>query len=244
MERASSILRHIGIFRITITQLRQLIGEIEAEQVGRKLMLAGIELKTRNSTVTYDNAEELEEFGVWGHEVKTFKLQFWEHNDALGKERRSISISGGKDLDNFIYVSGDDEGWVVGTADLLAKRMKRYEVWYSIFLKSIVAKVIYFGTFAAAMFVCVYFIFSEFGLIPPEDSSSTGADDTTAFSFAAPWIAIAITFPITLWLGSTLPTQSRIVEDAAKGNGITIWTKVGVIVGVLGLAVALLGWLY
>ena len=173
MERASSVSRYIGIFRITVSQLERLISEIETEQAERQLKLEKIELKTKNSTLKCDNLEELTNSGVWDNEVKKFDLLFFEDSNDSSKQRRTIHIGGGKDLDNSIYVSGDEEGWVVGTADLLCKRMKRYEVWYSILVKNDVPEILCGIVLCIGLMLTILFIFTTLGLTTSDESSES-----------------------------------------------------------------------
>ena len=247
MKQASSVLRYIGKYIITVEQIEQLANEIASKQSERKLILSKIEVRTENSTLTYDNIEELREFGVRENETKRFELQFHEDSKLLDANYRAIHISGGKGSENRIWVSGDEEGWVTGTADLIENRIKRYQVWYSVFVNNDVIAILLYLISGIALLFLVLFIFISFELTSLEDSGES--DTITPLSpVMAMLVSMVISIPISLWftawLERRLPKTSRIIESSSQSIHNASWTKVGVIVGFIGVIIGLVSLIF
>ena len=225
MERRSSETRSIGKFRITPSEIETLAKFIEAEAGERKLRLDSIEVNTKNSVWTYKTVEEMQADRVWDKEILKFELMFRETANDQGfgsRSTRTIHIQGGQGLDNRIFLYGDVEGWVVGTAEIVQRKMKRYEVWYKHLVKEWLVRVAY--PILASM-LALAFIWSKWIFFRSGESESIGLSLLL-------WIVLSGLFT---WLSYKLPIRSRIVEETSKKANTYRWTVFGAILGLIGL---------
>ena len=212
MERRSSILRRIGKFKITIDELEDLAAEVEAESAQRPLTLYKIGIKTKNSTYTYQDVEDLRRDKAWNKAIETFEINFWERGDDEKLKDRTISIVGGEAQDNHIYVSGDDEAWVVGTMDVLTKKMKRYEVWYSRLTKGSLLQLLYCFAICISLLSVSTYIIRKF----VNDHSSVQV---------LHFLSLFLTIAVSLWLTFKISIRSMLLKDriaGAKTNNIAM----------------------
>ena len=229
MKRESSAFQRIGIFKITADELLQLINEIEGQAIDRPLALATIKIETKNSTISYENLDELRHDQAWKRDIKNFKVHFWEKRGDMKLPSRTIVISGGEESDNHILVSADEEAWVVGTTDIVKEMMKKRKVWYSFFLSSFYGQVFSaFLIFAALMYLFVLSLSTR--NMEPESLEPVVSIATLICALAA------------FGLVPVIPKRSLILESRSRAMSLQRWTILGAIRGILGLAAAVLGW--
>ena len=223
MKRKSSVIRYIGKFNISVDEIENLSEEIETSTAGGRLTLYDIELETEFSTYTFENVEELRQNRTWGKIIKTFSITFKEISGDGGLKEKDIKIKGGDLTDNYIYASGDDEAWVIGTANILSGKMKRYQVWYSRLVKGFFSGLMCYCIVALALILSAAYLVSKF------INDSTTAQILYVLSF---FISIAVS----LWLMDNIFTRSTLLES--KSNGAR---KYGLVKVVLTIIIAITG---
>ena len=231
MERKSSILRRIGKFKISVDELEQLVSEIEADGPNRRLKLDAIEVSTKNSTLSYENLEELRHDKTWQKGIEKFSVNFSESRNDARTTTRAIHIHGGDDQENYVWVSGDEEAWVVGTADLVREKMKKYLVWYSKFVQGDLIKFFYYMLSSMILTYIIFFFISQSSIF---DSPSLGAFKPFAILVCAP-----MSIAITLWFVNKIPTRSRLVGGHSEDRNYMIWIKITAIATIIGVIVAI-----
>ena len=223
MKRKSSAIRFIGKFNISVDEIEILSEEIETSTDGGRLTLYNIEVETEFSTYTFENAQELRQNRPWDKIIKTFSITFKEIADDGRLKEKDITIKGGDLTDNYVYASGDDEAWVIGTANILVGKMKRYQVWYSRFVKGIFSGFMcYFIVFLALMSSAAYLVSKFIG------------DSTTAQILYI--LCFFVSIAVSMWLMDKILTRSTLLES--KSNGVRIY---GLIKVVLTIIIAITG---
>lgn len=231
MERKSSTSRPICPFVISVDELEQLIGEIEADGPNRQLKLDKIVVKTKNSTLYYDNLGELRHDRTWQKGIEKFSVMFKESKDDARPESRTIHIDGGDDWNNEVWVSGDEEAWVVGTADIMREKMKKYRVWYSKIVKGEARKFFCYVLIIMALTSMISLFISQAGFL--------GSSTKGIFNPYATYAGAFISIPISLWLVNKIPTRSRLIRSHNEAKSDRGWMMITAVATIIGVIVAI-----
>ena len=226
MKQEANVHQYIGPFTITVDQLEHLIHYVEHELTGNLLSLSSIEISVKNTKRTYDDITEFRNHQPWNYRIDKFDITF--RDDDYSK---SISIGGGTENDNRIYVSGNDSAWVTGASNEIRSKMRRYTRWYGIFFKDIFFEFLSFAVAYIAIIALVIFLYFEFA--KPEIANNSDSSDK--FSWSAILVGI-IPLPVLMLMYRLAPKRSKIIEDERKYNILAI---VGPLIALGGLAVGL-----
>ncbi len=226
MKREANVHQSIGPFTITVDQLEHLIFYVESELTGECLRLSDIEINSKDTKLSYEDVTEFKNHQPWNDRIDKFAVKF--RNDDFSKY---ISISGGTENDNDIYVSGDDAAWVTGASKEIRNKMRRYTRWYGVFFKDIFSGFLSFAFAYIAILALIIFMYSEFA--ESEIVNRNYTSDKISWPAILVWIA---PFPILMLMFRFAPKTSKIVQDKKKHNVLAIW---GLLIGLGGLAVGL-----
>ena len=203
MEQKSSTIRFIGKCKITLDELDQLTTELGFNTAARPLKLDRVDIETENSTYKCNDVKELRNNRSWKRDMKKFSLWFEEVNGKSRSSSRTVIIKGGEGRDNLVFVSGDEEGWVIGTADVVSDHMKSYQVWYSPLVM---------GDFLRLVYGLIIFVllFPALAYLPAMYFNHSKITDVLVI------VSVIVSASIASWTIGKISTKSTIIDQKSE----------------------------